>query len=71
MAKAHRLFLDRVSGYADDASAFIRRRKLTRQPFIRVFDAREVGHAFDPADGPGTRLYTAAEELIAAHRAEQ
>ena len=69
MPKAHRVFLNRVTGYADEASAFLRRRKLTRQPFARVYDEREVGHAFEPDSEHGRRLFAAAEALIAAHRA--
>ena len=35
--KPHRVLLDRVTGYADEASAYLRRRRLTRRPFARVY----------------------------------
>ena len=37
--KPHRTIIGRVSGYADEASAYLRRRRLTRQPFARVYAA--------------------------------
>ena len=37
MQKPHRLVLDRMSGYADEAAAYVRRRRLTRKPFARVY----------------------------------
>ena len=35
--KPHRVLLDRVSGYADEAGAYLRRRRMTRRPFARVY----------------------------------
>jgi hypothetical protein len=64
------MLLDRFSGYADEASAFLRRRRLTRRPFARVYDDNEVGHSFDPESEPGRRLFAAAAALIEAHRTE-
>lgn len=68
MAKAHRILLDRFSGYADEASAFLRRRKLTRRPFARVYDENEVGRSFEPDSEHGKRIFAAAESLIEANR---
>ncbi len=34
--KPHRILLDRVSSYADEAGAYLRRRRTTRKPFARV-----------------------------------
>lgn len=70
MAKSYRILLDRFTGYADEASAFLRRRRLTRRPFARVYDENEVGHSFEPDSDPGRRLFAAASALIEAHRAE-
>ena len=63
MPKPHRVLVDRISGYADEAGAFVRRRRLTRRPFIRLYYAD--GHAVDLAtteDGDG--LFAAARSLI-------
>ena len=52
--KPHRLVMDRVSGYADEAAAYLRRRRLTRKPFARVYAETESGRA----------LFLAAARLI-------
>jgi hypothetical protein len=64
MPKPHRVVLDRVSGYADEAAAFMRRRRLVRRPFARVYrpDGSSVDH---PADSQtGEALFAAAGRLI-------
>ena len=69
MPKAHRVLLDRVSGYADEAAAYLRRRRLTRQPFARVYypGGRSVGY---PADSDeGRALSEAAKALLEVQRA--
>ena len=35
--KPHRVLLDRVSGYADEAAAYMRRRRISRKPFARLY----------------------------------
>jgi hypothetical protein len=69
MPKAHRVLLDRVSGYADEAAAYLRRRRLTRQPFARVYypGGRSVGYAADSDEGRA--LSEAAKGLIEVQRA--
>jgi hypothetical protein len=64
MPKPHRVLLDRFSGYADEAAAFLRRRRLTRQPFARVYypGGRSVGYPADSEEGRG--LTEAAKRLI-------
>jgi hypothetical protein len=64
MPKAHRLVLDRVSGYADEAAAFMRRRRLVRRPFARVY--RPGGASSDHAadSEAGRALFEAAGSLI-------
>ena len=37
--KPHRILLDRVSGYADEAAAYMRRRRISRKPFARLYYA--------------------------------
>jgi hypothetical protein len=64
MPKPHRLVLDRVSGYADEAAAFMRRRRHVRRPFARVYRA-DGGSIDHPADSEaGTALFAAAHSLI-------
>ena len=50
--KPHRVLLDRVSGYADEAAAYMRRRRVSRRPFARLYYAggRAEDHATDSAD---------------------
>jgi hypothetical protein len=62
--KPHRLFLDRVSGYADEAAAFMRRRRVARRPFARLYYAggRSSDHAGDST--AGAELFVAAGRLI-------
>jgi hypothetical protein len=64
MAKPHRVMLDRVSGYADEAAAFMRRRRLVRRPFARVY--RADGSAVDhpPDTETGAALAAAAARMI-------
>ena len=62
--KPHRVFLDRVSGYADEAAAFMRRRRVARRPFARLYYAggRSSDHAGDSTGG--AELFVAAGRLI-------
>ena len=62
--KPHRVFLDRVSGYADEAAAYMRRRRASRRPFARLYygGGRAVDHAAD-AEAAG-ELFVAAGRLI-------
>jgi hypothetical protein len=64
MAKPHRVVLDRVSGYADEAAAFMRRRRHVRRPFARVYrsDGSSVDHAADSE--AGAALLAAAGRLL-------
>jgi hypothetical protein len=62
--KPHRVLLDRVSGYADEAAAYMRRRKIARRPFARLYYAN--GRATDQdIDGKaGIALFDAADRLV-------
>jgi hypothetical protein len=64
MPKPHRVVLDRVTGYADEAAAFMRRRRHERRPFARVYwgDGRGVDHP--PGSDAGEALFEAAARLI-------
>jgi hypothetical protein len=62
--KPHRILLDRVSGYADEAAAYMRRRRVSRQPFARLYysEGRAGDHAGDSLSG--AELFVAAGRLI-------
>jgi hypothetical protein len=62
--KPHRALIDRMSGYADDASAFLRRRRLTRRPFARVHVAGGRGHACGAETEEGRELFLAASRVL-------
>jgi hypothetical protein len=69
--KPHRTIFDRVSGYADEASAYLRRRRMTRKPFARVHWAGGRSAAFDAETEAGRALFLAAAKLISAAGAER
>jgi hypothetical protein len=62
--KPHRVLLDRVSGYADEAAAYVRRRRVSRRPFARLYypGGHSADHAGDSASG--AELFAAAGRLI-------
>jgi hypothetical protein len=62
--KPHRVLLDRVSGYADEAAAYMRRRRISRKPFARLYYSG--GRATElPADSTaGAELFLAAGAVI-------
>ena len=64
MLKPHRVLIDKVSSYTDEAAAFVRRRRHTRRSFIRIQfqsgDALEV----TPGTAEATRIDAAADALI-------
>ncbi len=66
--KPHRLVMDRVSGYADEAAAYLRRRRLTRKPFARVYRAGGRGVVHAPETEAGRDLFLAAAGVIDAAR---
>jgi hypothetical protein len=66
--KPHRLVIERVSGYADEAAAYLRRRRLTRKPFARVYSDDGSGASYPPSGEEGKALFLAAAALIDAAR---
>jgi hypothetical protein len=63
-AKPHRVLLDRVSGYADEAGAYLRRRRHLRKPFARASYAGGRSEAFPEDSDQGQALFDAAAKLI-------
>ena len=49
-----------VTGYADEAAAFLRRRRLTREPFARVYSAGGRAARFAPRPRRAAALFLAA-----------
>jgi hypothetical protein len=66
--KPHRVLIDRVSGYADEASAYLRRRRLTRQPFARVHAPGGRIVAFEADSEEGRALFLSASRVLDASR---
>jgi hypothetical protein len=64
MEKPHRYILNRVASYADEAAAYLRRRRLSRKPFARVYWSGGRGTDFPPETGTGRALFLAASRLI-------
>jgi hypothetical protein len=62
--KPHRVLLDRVSGYADEAAAYMRRRKVARKPFARVYYANGRAADHDVDSAAGIALFDAAAGLV-------
>ena len=67
-AKPQRTILGRVSAYAEEAAAFLRRRRRTRKPFARVYYPGGRSAAFPAETDAGRELFHAAAELIDAAR---
>ena len=63
-AKPHRLLLERVSGYADEAAAYIRRRRHLRKPFARTYYAGGRSASYPSESEQGRVLFGAASKLI-------
>ena len=62
--KPHRLLLERVSGYADEAAAYIRRRRHLRKPFARTYYEGGRSTAFPADSEEGRAIFLAASRLI-------
>jgi hypothetical protein len=63
-AKPQRTILGRVSAYAEEAAGFVRRRRMTRRPFARVYYRGGRSADFAAETEAGRRLFLAAAELI-------
>jgi hypothetical protein len=62
--KPHRVLLERVSGYADEAAAYLRRRRHLRKPFARTYYPGGRSRSFAEDSEPGQALFEAAAHLI-------
>lgn len=68
MQKPNRFLLDRVATYAEEGSAYLRRRRIRSQPFARVWREGEAVEAVEADSAAGRALFAAAEELIEGAR---
>jgi hypothetical protein len=64
MQKPQRTIIGRVSAYAEEAAAYLRRRRTTRQPFARVHYSGGRSAAYAPDTEAGRRLFLTASSLI-------
>ncbi len=62
--KPHRVLLERVSGYADEAAAYMRRRRIQRKPFARLYYAGGRSGEFPADSSTGAELFVAAAAII-------
>lgn len=62
--KPHRVLIDRVSGYADEASNYLRRRQETRKPFARVYLPGGRTVVCESDSDRGRELFLAASRVI-------
>ena len=68
MQKPHRLLIDRVSSYADEAGAYLRRRRHRARPFVRVWRAGGAIEAPAPESPEGHELFAAGAGLLRPQR---
>jgi hypothetical protein len=63
-AKPHRVLLERVSGYADEAAAYLRRRRHLRKPFARTSYSGGRSSGWTADSEQGRAMFLAASRLI-------
>jgi hypothetical protein len=64
--KPHRVLIGQISGFAEEAAAFMRRRRKTRKPFARVHYPGGRSASYPPETDEGRALFLAASKLIDA-----
>ena len=64
MQKPHRFVYERVASYAEEGSAFLRRRRIRSQPFVRVWREGGAVEAIAPDADAAVRLTSAADLLL-------
>jgi hypothetical protein len=62
--KPHRVLLDRVSGYADEAAAYMRRRRHLRKPFVRLYFMGGRAEAVPAETDESKALFLDAAQVI-------
>jgi hypothetical protein len=64
MLKPHRVLAEKFSSYADEASAFLRRRRHHRRPFVRIQFRSGEGVDLRPGDPDAARVTAAVDALL-------
>jgi hypothetical protein len=64
--KPHRALIGQLSSYAEEAAAFMRRRRTTRKPFARIHYPGGANASYPPETAEGRTLFLAASRLIDA-----
>ena len=68
MEKPHRFLIDKVTSYAEEGSAFLRRRRLRSQPFARVGRPGGLIEALGASARAGARADRGGAGLLAERR---
>lgn len=71
MPKPHRYIRDRLAGVAEEAAAYLRRRRVSRRPFARVYGPGGVPRAVSASEDRADELFAAAAALLEAERGER
>ena len=71
MLKPHRVVMDKVSGYAEEAAAYVRRRRHHRRSFARIQYQSGISRNVDLETVVGRQIVDAARELIASDPGSQ
>lgn len=64
MQKPYRFLMDRVASYAEEGSAYLRRRRIRSLPFVRIWRPGGVAEAIPSGSGAGERMFDSATALI-------
>jgi hypothetical protein len=70
MQKPHRFLMSRVASYAEEGSAFLRRRRIRSQPFVRIWREGGAVESLDADSEAGAKLSAVAEAMLATETAE-
>jgi hypothetical protein len=65
MQKPHRFLIERVSSYADEGAAFLRRRRHRGRSFVRVWREGGAIESVDPESPRGRAMFDSAGALLA------
>jgi hypothetical protein len=68
MLKPHRVLAEKISSYADEASAFMRRRRHHRRPYIRIQYGDGNAIELHPEDPGSAGIMVAVSDLIERSR---
>lgn len=66
MQKPYRFLIERVSSYAEEGGAFMRRRRLRGRAYARVWRPDGTIEAADADSANGQALFEVASELLSA-----